>query len=432
MERLAATDVLVIGGGVSGFNAALGAAQTGASVTVLERSAFLGGTATGAMVAAFNGLYWHDVPVTGGTARLVLDQLETDGGGAGFRDYTAGRLTDAPLTFKVYAFDPEILKVSLDRLAAEHGIAVVHHAQAVDIRAEGPRDRVVTFLGPTGVHEIAAHQVIDASADAVIAQQAGATLTDPGVSERQPMTQMMRVAGVDLERYAQTPTEARKAIVSEGIDAGEFFYRTLATSQSPVNDDVFLLITAVHGLDGRDPRGLSAAEVEGRRQAMVSLGYLRRAMPGFERAALVQLAPWIGQRESVRVLGEETLSGEAVQAGADHPEAISYGGGPIDRHVGDSVRLVAPERPFAVPRGVVIPQGTSRLCVAGRIVSCDAGAMDGLRHMGGLMPVGHAAGVIAALAAAADEEPAAVPYDRVRVTLLAQGAILDPLGAVTA
>ena len=96
--------------------------------------------------------------------------------------------------------------------------------------------------------------------------------------------------------------------------------------------------------------------------------------------------------------GEGRRVGVAVEvaAGGDHDEAIAYGGGPIDRHVGDSVRLAAPERPFAVPRGIVVPRNTSRTCVAGRIVSTDAGAMDGLRHMGGMMPVGQAAGVVSA------------------------------------
>lgn len=422
-NTLTESDVVVVGGGVSGVNAALGAALTGASVTLIEKSGFLGGTATGGMVAAFNGCYWNDTLVTGGTARLIWDRLEHHGGGSGFKNYTAGKLTSAPLTFKVYPFDPELLKVSLDELLFEHGVQVILHAQGLCYGTDDAHS-FVTFFGPGGTHTVKAKQVIDATAEAIIAESAGALIEETPVERRQPMTYMMRVSGVDIDTYSANSRDRRRDIVNQGIDRGEFFYRTVAHSESPANGDVFLLVTAVHGLDGRDPLGLSSAERQGRQQALTSLKYLIGNMPGFENASLVQLAPWIGQRESVRVRGIDRLTADAVATGADHPEAISYGGGPIDRHEGDSVRLVPPERPFAVPRGVLIPSGVPNLCVTGRTVGAEAGAMDGLRHMGGIMPLGHAAGVISALAATTGVEPKDVPYDSIRATLLDQGAIL--------
>jgi len=44
------TDVLIVGGGPSGLGAALGAAQAGARVVLVERYGFLGGNATAALV----------------------------------------------------------------------------------------------------------------------------------------------------------------------------------------------------------------------------------------------------------------------------------------------------------------------------------------------------------------------------------------------
>jgi len=60
--------------------AAVAAARNGASVTLLERAAFLGGTATGGMVAAFNGFFWRDVRVTGGVPYEITDRLRQAGG----------------------------------------------------------------------------------------------------------------------------------------------------------------------------------------------------------------------------------------------------------------------------------------------------------------------------------------------------------------
>ena len=46
-------DVLVIGGGVAGFGAAVGAARNGAKVILTEENGYLGGCATAGLVAPF-------------------------------------------------------------------------------------------------------------------------------------------------------------------------------------------------------------------------------------------------------------------------------------------------------------------------------------------------------------------------------------------
>jgi hypothetical protein len=418
------SDVVVVGGGPSGVCAALAAAQAGSSVTLLEKAGFLGGTATGAMVAAFNGFYWGDVLVAGGIPGRVVKRLAEDGGTTGFRDYTAGELTGSPFTFKVLPFDPEVLKFVLDDLMREAGVQVVHHVQGMSARIEPGRGADIDYLGPVIGGSIKARQVVDATGHATIAVNAGAELQQIS-RERQPMTLMMRVSGVNHEAVAALGRKEKRRIVEHGIETGRLFYRTLATSRSPRNQDVFLLMTSVHGMDGTDEFDLTAAEVEGRRQARSTLHFLKEFLPGYESAEIAQLAPWIGVRESRRIMGRTTLTAADVLAGADHPDAISFGAGPIDLHEYDTVTLTAPKRPFAVPLGVLVPRRVDNITVAGRAVSAEAGAMDGLRHMGGVMPLGHAAGVLASLAASHVVTPSAVDPQELRSLLREQGAIVD-------
>src|SRR5574344_729640 len=50
-------DVVIGGGGTAGMAAAIGAAQVGAKVLIIERNAYLGGEATHTGVGAFCGIY---------------------------------------------------------------------------------------------------------------------------------------------------------------------------------------------------------------------------------------------------------------------------------------------------------------------------------------------------------------------------------------
>src|SRR5215472_2162596 len=63
---VAETDVLVVGGGPAGQSAAVAAARAGASVTLLERYAALGGLAAGGMVLVLDDMCNADeITVTG-------------------------------------------------------------------------------------------------------------------------------------------------------------------------------------------------------------------------------------------------------------------------------------------------------------------------------------------------------------------------------
>ena len=65
-------DVLVVGGGPAGLGAALGAADTGADVILVERHAFLGGNATAALVMPLMSFHTQRGPATPGSASELM------------------------------------------------------------------------------------------------------------------------------------------------------------------------------------------------------------------------------------------------------------------------------------------------------------------------------------------------------------------------
>ena len=77
--------------------------------------------------------------------------------------------------------------------------------------------------------------------------------------------------------------------------------------------------TRVHGIDGTDPDALSRAEVETQRQMYEVYEFLRRRVPGFDRAWLLDASPRVGVRESRHIVGQYVLTLDDVAPVARSP-----------------------------------------------------------------------------------------------------------------
>ncbi|MQA85890.1 MAG: FAD-dependent oxidoreductase [Streptosporangiales bacterium] len=430
------SEVLVVGGGPAGVAAAIAAARSGARTTLVERAAFLGGTATGAMVASFMGFFWRDRRVTGGIGYEITRRLIDAGGAGDFMKYVMGEAAGHPFDVRTFPFDPEILKVVLDDAVRDCGIHLLLHTQVLEPVLENEKVVGATVQGRGDRKAVLAPTVIDASGDGLVVRKAGAEVedTDGDPRSRQPMTLVARLVKVDVQRFRALPRQEKQRLVEKGYASGELALKILSLVSSPTGDDAFMLISRVSGWDGSDEAELTQAEMEGRRQVLSAIKFLRREVPGFEECSLTAMAPWIGVRETWRIVGDYMLTGEDVMAGRQFPDAVLQGGGPLDVHhpKGGDLTLAEPSSPFSVPYSCLLPRGLDGLLVAGRCASATGEAMGALRHMGPSMALGHAAGVAAALGAKRGRLPRDVDPGEVRDMLRSQDAIIDPLVPVEA
>lgn len=422
-------DVVVVGGGPSGVVAAIAAARQGARTALVEQSSFLGGTATGAMVASFMGFFWGDDRVVGGIGYEVTRRLQHRGASPGFGRYVLAEASDDPLNVITFPFDPELFKIVLDEMVIEAGVHVYLHAQGVEaLHVEGTCVGIV-YQGVVGRKALRAEVVVDASANGTIAVSAGADREAAGseARHRQPMTQIARFVGVDMERFRSLPQATKRRLAEQGLARGALTQKLLSVISSPHGDDAIVLMTRVSGRDGTDEAELALAEIEGRALVDRLADYLRAEVPGFEHARLGALASRIGVRETWRVIGDHVVTGEEVLTGAVFPDAIALGAGPLDTHhaYGAGISLSIPSRPFQIPFRALLPRGTDGIIVAGRCISATREGMAGVRHMGTVMAIGQAAGTAAALAVESARRPRDVDQDALRARLRRDDAILD-------
>lgn len=407
-------DVLVLGGGPAGLAAAVAAARSGARTLLVERYGFLGGMGTAAGVTNFCGLHGnvHGVlrQLVQGIGAELLQGIDALGGLSTPHRMFEGRMA-------AQAYDTAAYKIAADDLLAASGAQVLLHAwvAGVMLRNEHCIDAVLLET-KSGRGAIRARQFIDCTGDGDVMACAGVPYekgTD-GDGMMYPST-MMRLGGVDPERAG----EAWRDVVGHMRAAqarGQRFSRQgpiLRPQKNPTEwrANVTQLARPDGGpVDGTDAWQLSAAEAEGRRQAAEFLGFLRRDVPGFEHAYLLDLPPQLGIRETRRLVGDYVLTEDDVLGCASFPDSIGVNGWPVEEHQAGRVEFRWPygtqdEAGRAASRGynhlpwrMLLPKTIDNLLVAGRCASMTHGGQSAARVSGACFIMGQAAGTGCALA----------------------------------
>lgn len=418
-------DVLVVGGGSAGSSAAVAAARTGARVALVERYGFLGGT--GSMVLdTFYGFYTPgkaNRKVVGGVPDQVVDRL-TARKAAIQRPNTYGAGTGI-------TYDPEVLKVVWEELVIESGIQVLLHTYFLEPIVEAGAVRGAVLANKGGIFSIRAKAVVDASGDADLAARAGVPFEPIGQEAQvQSLTTTFRLINVDVERAVAVPKQEMWERMREANRSGKYHLPREEGSVhiTPIPGVMATNMVRLSVPDPTDPQALTRAEIEGRRQALEYVRFLRDQVPGYEKAALGNFSTQIGVRETRRIYGEYRLTREDVLGARRFPDAIAQCGAPIeDHHAGASTNweYIPDSGTYGIPYRCLVPRVTEGLLVAGRCLSATHDAHASVRSMGQCMAMGQAAGMAAALAVSSGVEPRHVNVQVLQAELRRIGAVLD-------
>ena len=430
---IADVDVCVVGAGSAGSSAAIAAARNGASVLLIDRLPFLGGTST-AVLDTFYGFF-----TPGARARKVVGGIGDDVVAA-LREL--GPVVERPNTYGAgtgITYLAEHLKVAWERLATDAGVRILLHTtlQAADVR-DGRVESIVVATR-AGIARVRAITFIDASGDADLCAFAGFGFETAGeLDPAQSLTTTFRMVNVDLERRRTISKDRLHLLMEEAAASGAYDLprREGSDHETPVDGMIATVMTRLDSTrrdeDGRivnvtDPWFVTEAEIAGRRQALEYVRFLVDHVPGHERASLVALGTGIGVRETRRVYGDYRLTREDVLAGRQFDDAIGLCGAPIeDHHSGsDTTWQYLPDgAAVGIPYRTLVVRDAANVLVAGRCFSATHDAHASVRSMAQCMAMGQAAGTAAALAVASGRDPRTVETGTLRDRLRRDGAIL--------
>ena len=435
---LAETDVLVVGSGPAGLATALGAAREGLPTMLVERYGCFGGTITQVGV---EGIAWYRHEGT----------VDSEGIGIEFetRAWEMGG-TQKKLHSQSQGLDAELFKCVADRLIQEAGIEPLLHCLAVEPIMEGDAIRGIITESKSGRQAILAKRVIDASGDADVAYRAGAPCRKTPKDEMMGVTVMFSCAGVDREPFLEYVEENPSTygdwgenweIETTGKEDELFspyleepFNRARLDGLIPKNlssiggtwgtpteagEATYLNMVYMLGYDCTNVWDLTAAEIDGRQQAMLAIEALRRYVPGFEKAKLRNFGMTLGTRDSRKIAGRYDMTEHDVRNQARFEDSIGIMPEFLDGH--GLLILPTTGRYFQVPYGITVPQNVENLLVAGRCVAGDKTSHAAMRSMMCCTVTGQGAGVAAAVSIRDGVTCGAVDIKRVQEALARQG-----------
>lgn len=405
-------DVVVAGGGPAGFSAALSAARAGAYVVLIELGGALGGVWT-------QGLLSYILDAHGKSG--ILDDIVAE-----LKNVDGHLHTPHPPNGSSYigdsdwTYDSEAMKYVLEKLAKSANIHIEYHSRVVNAFVKDKSITHIVIENNSGRNAVAAKQFIDATGNGDLGFFAGASyeVGHPQSGEVQPATLVAIISGFPQEQQNTLQGEMKIAMHQKFAEYGsDLSYRRPVLVRLPHPNLAAVFLNHQYSVSHDDNSGITQATIEARSEVFNAIANIRKD-PKWSEARVIQTANFIGLREGRRLNGLYRLSVTDLQNGATFDDAICLVHLPVDLHsVNKAAEKAAGEvektsynaglttKPYQIPARSLISADVDNLMMAGRCVSGDFYAHASYRVTGNAVPMGEAAGFIAAKSAAENISP---------------------------
>ena len=395
-------DVVVVGGGCAGFPAAIAAARNGASVLIIEKFPFFGGTATaslmGNLVGIRNQVEPDSLQVMKGIGEEFMLRLIEEGGAVHSRNaYPSAIRTDkkGDLSYN-FAFDTEKFKYLALKMVTEAGVKILFHTIFADTIMEDDVVKGIIIENKSGRQAVFAKIVIDASGDGDVAYKAGVPFWQTKKDEASRLNDclMYKIKGFPPDTKAH----------------GCLF------------EDTMILWGPTPGpMNCADGDELTASEIMVRLAVYEDLEEKKAEFPeDLKNAQVIDTGTLIGIRQTRFFEGEYKITVDDVLEGREFEDSIAMGSNPIIHSFG--YRRFLEHEGYMMPYRMLVPLKAENLYLVGRCMSSDQMAYESWRAMAHVICLGEAAGVAAAVCIADNTAPRKADVKKIQKLLVEQGA----------
>jgi len=465
-------DVAVAGAGLTGVFVALASAKHGAETLAIDRFGSLGGHLGPGMVIAAGLTPQITETVGPGFSSIPAEFM--------LRIYKLRATGMDYITPANEPNDSSLFSYVALKMMEEYGVKTLLSAYVSDPILEEGKVSGLFVETKSGRAAVKAKVVVDATGDADVARRAGAPVIR-GIPSRPSMAPIVR-PGLGLDEEYSIWNETGLYLLVGGVDWKDYeaflrkdyklsdeelhwAYNNLTTVRplSRYPNAIIPLLMKSQENDGFDPRvrlgeltyvgagsgfaGLRYHEINGlaatpigigaygeidttdavqisrlesaiRKQIFEVVQFHRKYVPGWEKAYLFFIAPYLGARGGPWIDGEYTLTVEDMKEGRRFPD-VMYVNFHEAEHGG------SPEG-YDVPYRILLPKKVDGLLVTARGAAFEKRGHDpsGMRCKPSMMVLGHATGIAAALAVRNNVAPNQLDVKELQRTLAKDGFCL--------
>ena len=374
-------DVAIVGGGISGFHAAIAASRCGLKTLLIEKNSTIGGLTTLGLVNPFMK-YWLDEEVlVKGIFYELTERLKKNYG------------------IFYNTVDSELMKIEMMKMIKKSKVELLLRTMVIDV--ESTKDKINSLQVQSSNGEkfnIESDFFVDASGDGIVGYLSGnECLVGDMKGNNQALTIMFTIGGVDFTEvvedvrndpnnffawvspnmevisvagYFKEIEEAKKEGHNLPID--HFFYVQLPGDNRVTVNTMNISKNAIDNLK------LSRSVVDGTIMVDQIFNFAKKYVKGFENSYLEKIAPEIGIRESRRIKGLYIFTGEDVRNYRKFPDGVVKGCYGIDIHsetkkINEEEKIFIPQYDnyYEIPLRSLISQKFSNLAIVGRCFSSD-------------------------------------------------------------
>ena len=410
-------DVVVVGGGSAGVASAIAASRCGCKTLLIERNAYLGGQATNAWVSAFCGFFTKgELPTqcVKGIGDEVLQRLKDYGEDINY-------VINPSTKNASIRFHPEILKLVLDDLILESAMDVRLCTTLIDVNVNNQKIESIIVMDDDDKYLVKAKVFIDTTGDANLLNSAHIQTMWGDQSHHVQQSSLSCL--VDNLPSDEIKIETIESAIKQAKANGATHLDKERGMIIKVKGDTYGYMTIpsieLNNLSGAT---LTQSLIELRKKGNAYVKALKQYAPNFNNVNLKSSAPYLGIRESRRMVGKTMIQGEDVLRAVKSKDSIARAGWPVEMHKnsGLSYQSICDNDYFGVPLGALVSKDITNLLAAGRCISCDSVALASLRVMGTSFATGQAAGVAAAYYARTNQ----LDVEAIQEELIKQNALI--------
>lgn len=401
-------DVFIAGGGPAGIAAAISCAREGYSVFLAESFSAFGGAAVTMLVPAFVSFGCSEHFLAEGIGREVVTRLSE-------------AVSPRWKTYCPNSIPVETLKIIYDDMITEAGIDFLFHTNLIDAVVEDGTIQHVICAAKGSVFAVKAKLYIDCTGDGDLAYYAGAD-ADYGDENGDTMaTTLCGIwSGIDWKRVVKPDNRNIDKAFEDHVFTNEDRHLPgmwPLAAQTSLADGTLLPdgiggsnAGHVYHIDARNADSLTQGIIKGRKQLDEYRKYYKEYLTGYENMELVISAPYLGIRESRRIVCDYRMTlDDFINRAVFDDEIGRYNYG-VDVHSStndkkgydkfinefNTLRYKAGES-YGIPYRSLAVKGITNLLTAGRCICTDRYMQSSIRVMPGCYITGQAAGMAAAV-----------------------------------